>query len=82
MYQFNPEYTYSLYGNGYQGTDHGSVYNYDTHVPLIWYGKNIPKGNTVRKILITDIAPTLSFLLNIPLPDAATGNPVLEIFPK
>lgn len=82
MYQFNPEYTNTLYGNGYQGTDHGSVYNYDTHVPLIWYGKNIPKGNTVRKISITDIAPTLSFLLNIPLPDAATGNPVLEIFSK
>lgn len=64
------------------GTTHGSGYNYDTHVPLIWYGKGIPTGVSYRKQRITDIAPTLSFLLNIGLPNGATGEPVLELLEK
>lgn len=64
------------------GTTHGSGYNYDTHVPLIWYGKGIPAGASYRKQRITDIAPTLSFLLNIGLPNGATGEPVLELLER
>ncbi|NNJ87877.1 MAG: alkaline phosphatase family protein, partial [Eudoraea sp.] len=30
------------------GSTHGSPYIYDTHVPLIFYGKGIPKGSTVE----------------------------------
>ncbi|HHP7242399.1 MAG TPA: alkaline phosphatase PafA [Cyclobacteriaceae bacterium] len=62
------------------GTTHGSGYNYDSHVPLIFYGWKIPKGRSVRRIEITDIAPTLSMLLNIRLPDGAHGNPIIELF--
>ena len=70
--------------NGYvlTGTTHGTSYTYDTHVPLLWYGANIPAGETARKTEITDIATTLSFLLNIPLPSAAIGQPILEILPS
>ncbi len=62
------------------GTTHGSGYTYDTHVPILFYGWGIPKGSTVRKYAITDIAPTLSMLLNIKLPNGASGEPILEIF--
>lgn len=61
------------------GTTHGSAYRYDTHVPLIWYGCGITKGETTRRINITDIAPTLSALLNIPQPNACIGEPIVEL---
>jgi predicted AlkP superfamily pyrophosphatase or phosphodiesterase len=62
------------------GTTHGSGYTYDTHVPILFYGWGITKGSTVKKYSITDIAPTLSMLLNIKLPNGAVGGPILEIF--
>jgi len=61
------------------GTTHGTGYNYDTHVPIIFYGWNIPQGQSSVKCAITDIAPTLSMLLNIRLPNGATGQPLLPL---
>jgi predicted AlkP superfamily pyrophosphatase or phosphodiesterase len=63
-----------------QGTTHGSPYTYDTHVPIIFYGKGIKKGNSVKYHPITDIAPTLSMMLNIKLPSGCTGRPIEELF--
>lgn len=62
------------------GTTHGNAYNSDTHVPLLWYGWNIPKGESIKQYSITQIAPTLSFLLNIPLPNASNTHPIEELF--
>lgn len=62
-----------------KGTTHGSPYHYDTHVPLIWYGKNIKPGETNREVIIPDIAATIAQLLNIQAPSACTGKPILEI---
>lgn len=58
------------------GCTHGSPYQYDTRVPLLWYGFNIPTGETNNKINITDIAATVAALLNINAPSACTGNPI------
>jgi hypothetical protein len=77
---YSPGWIENLYGgNGKQGTTHGSPYAYDTHVPLLWMGNNICKGSTTRNINITDIAPTLSFLLHTNIPNACKGNPITEI---
>ena len=46
-----------------KGTTHGSGYNYDTHVPLIFFGMGIKNGETLNHTQITDIAPTISELL-------------------
>lgn len=62
------------------GTTHGTAYNNDTHVPLLWYGWNIPIGETVKPHTITQIAPTLSMLLDISLPNASCINPIEELF--
>jgi len=62
------------------GTTHGSPYTYDTNVPILFYGHGIRKGSSVRYHRITDIAPTLSMLLNIKFPNGCTGQPVEEIF--
>ena len=64
------------------GTSHGSAFNYDTHVPLLWYGANIPSQNCYRPIQIVDIAPTLIHLMNLQRTGAMTGTPILEILQK
>jgi predicted AlkP superfamily pyrophosphatase or phosphodiesterase len=65
--------------SSYKGTTHGTGYTYDTHVPIVFFGWNVPKGESARTINITDIAPTLSMMLNIRLPNGTTGNPILEV---
>ena len=62
-----------------KGTSHGSAFSYDTHVPLLWYGKNIPAQEVFRSIDITDIAATLVHLLYLQQPSALTGKPIIEI---
>jgi hypothetical protein len=64
------------------GTTHGTGYAYDTHVPFLLYGKSVPQGTSVKRYSITDISPTLSMLLNIGLPSAATGDVIEEVFPQ
>ncbi len=59
-----------------KGTTHGSLYSYDTRVPLIWYGWNIAQGSSSKPVNITDIAPTLAVLLNINFPNGTTGSPI------
>ena len=61
------------------GSTHGSGFNYDTHVPLVFYGNGIQQGETLQRTKITDIAPTISALLEISFPNAATGNPIESV---
>ena len=61
---------------GKTGSTHGSGFNYDTHVPLIFYGYGIAKGSSVARTEITDLAPTISALLNISFPNGAIGKPI------
>jgi arylsulfatase A-like enzyme len=61
------------------GTTHGSSYTYDTRVPLLWYGSHIKAGQTYESIDITDIAPTISAMLDIMPPNSATGKPILPL---
>ena len=64
------------------GSTHGSGYAYDTHVPIIFYGKGIKKGNLKRYVPITDIAPTLANLLKISFPNGSTGTVIPEVFDR
>jgi predicted AlkP superfamily pyrophosphatase or phosphodiesterase len=64
------------------GTTHGSPYTYDTHVPLIFYGLNIKKGESFDRKDITQIAPTLSQLLKITYPNSTEANLLQEVLIK
>jgi arylsulfatase A-like enzyme len=64
---------------GPTGSTHGSAWNNDTHVPLIFYGKGIPKGITYRETNTRDIASTIAMMLRISLPNGSTGTPVHEV---
>jgi predicted AlkP superfamily pyrophosphatase or phosphodiesterase len=59
-----------------KGTTHGAPYSYDTHVPLLWWGYKVKKGEDVDAVNITDIAPTLSQFLNIQSPSGCNGKPI------
>ncbi len=63
-----------------KGTTHGSGWSYDSHVPLVWFGKNIPTGNSARSVAITSIAPTLALLLNLQLPSGSSTEACEELF--
>ena len=71
---------YLFDSGGRVGTTHGSGYTYDTHIPILFYGKSVKAGQSVRQVSITDIAPTLSMLLDVSLPSACTGKPLFELF--
>ena len=58
------------------GSTHGSGLNYDTHVPLLFFGKGIKQGSTFKRTRIVDIAPTMSALLGISFPNGNTGMPL------
>ncbi len=63
----------------HKGTSHGSGFNYDTHVPLLWYGMRLKPQEIFRPIAITDIAATLAHLLNLQRMGSMTGSPIVEI---
>lgn len=63
---------------GHQGSTHGSNYAYDTHVPMLLFGKGIRRGATAQYHPITDLAPTLSVLLKIKFPSGCSGQPIVE----
>jgi predicted AlkP superfamily pyrophosphatase or phosphodiesterase len=74
-----------LYKTGYleyksTGTSHGSPNSYDTHVPLIFYGCQVPKGESHTKKMITQIAPTLSQMLKIPFTNGTESEVLEELF--
>ncbi len=69
---------YWMFSSG--GTTHGTPFNYDTHVPVIFMGAGIKPGRYNANISITDIAPTLSTILNIEMPAGADGRALAEIF--
>ncbi len=59
-------------------SNHGTGRTYDTHVPLILYGKGIRKGSSNKKIYVRDIAPTLSVILGISFTALSTGRPIIS----
>jgi predicted AlkP superfamily pyrophosphatase or phosphodiesterase len=65
-----------------KGTTHGTLWSYDTHVPLLFYGFGINKGSTFAPTYISDIAPTLAGLLSILEPNGSIGKPIIEVLKK
>jgi predicted AlkP superfamily pyrophosphatase or phosphodiesterase len=66
----------------HKGTSHGSAFNYDTHVPMLFYGCGVKAQEVFTPYHITDIAATLVHMLNIQRPNAMTGVPMTEVLDK
>ena len=81
---WHPELSASLYfvlkpgwmlGSGILGTTHGSPHDYDTHVPILFYGPPwLGAGRIDSRVEVVDIAPTLSQLMRLPAPVQSEGR--------
>jgi len=84
-------HSYSPYGGWYllgvpppyvvglkSGTDHASPYNYDTHVPLLFFGLGFQPGVYRGQAEPVDLVATLASLLGINAPSRATGRVLTE----
>ncbi len=60
------------------GTDHVSPYNYDTHVPLAFYGLPFRPGTYRTSVEPVDMVATLASLLGINAPTHAVGRVLTE----
>jgi arylsulfatase A-like enzyme len=58
-----------------RGSTHGSQYEYDTHVPLLFWGAGVKGGVSSAERSPYDLAPTVGRLLGVTLPDAV-GKPI------
>jgi predicted AlkP superfamily pyrophosphatase or phosphodiesterase len=58
---------------------HGSPWNYDTYVPIVFAGAGLEPAIVDRRVLTVDIAATLSALLGIKPPSGSVGDPLPEV---
>ena len=58
------------------GSNHGTPYDYDNHVPLVWYGAGLKAAVRSERVGTDAIAPTLAALLGIPRPPEASADPL------
>ena len=57
------------------GSTHGSPYNYDTHVPLLFWGPGyVGQGEMKERAEVVDLAPTLAAIAGLPAPAQAQGR--------
>ncbi len=50
------------------GTNHGTPYNYDTHVPLLVMSSQVEAGSSVERLDMRAVAPTIAKLLGVASP--------------
>lgn len=53
-----------------------SVYSYDTHLPLIWYGWKMKRRTLNLRIEPVDIAPTVANFIQISWPNSVQGKAI------
>ncbi len=63
---------------GHQGTTHGSSYNYDSHVPIMFYGFGVKQGVELNPVDITQIAPTISIITSTAFPMLSDHRPIVN----
>jgi hypothetical protein len=71
------QHPYTMFGG--QVVTHGSPYTYDTNVPLMIMGKTWIKPGKYAQAAVADLAPTLTFLLEVRPPSGNEGRVLSEI---
>ena len=57
----------------------GSLYEYDVHVPLMFYSPRLAPAKINRDVDMTSVAPTLARIMHLTPPNASTGEILTEI---
>jgi hypothetical protein len=67
------------YMGGTSGATHGSPFDYDTHVPILFLGAQVKAGRYNRNVAVNDIASTLATMLDIETPSGSVGRVLDEM---
>ncbi|MCE3045865.1 alkaline phosphatase family protein [Legionella sp. 16cNR16C] len=78
LYLVPPPYQLSEDQEG-QKVDHGTPWQYDSYVPLLFVNPQFEAQTITRPVYTTDIATTLAAVLAIKSPSAAVGQPLAEV---
>jgi arylsulfatase A-like enzyme len=70
------EYWYFSVRNAGFATTHGTLHEYDTHVPLIFFGGGITAAHVATPVTPADIAPTLGHLAGRHVVQGGGSRPV------
>ena len=76
MLSYRPEYVED-FGAG-RGISYGSLYNYDAHVPLFFYGPQFRAGVYDASVEAVDVTPTLARAMGIAEPSSSVGRVLTE----
>jgi len=70
---------YTIFSSGTSGASHGTPWQYDTSVPLLFMGRRwIRPGEQAGHAEVVDIAPTLAQILRVRRPAGAEGRVLAE----
>jgi len=72
MLSYRAEYVEDFGQN--RGVSYGSLYNYDVHVPLCFYGPQFRPGVYESPVESIDVAPTLARMMGVAAPSSSTGR--------
>ncbi len=76
---FRPNRFINKFGKLTVTATHGSPWRYDTYVPIIFAGMEIPAQRISRLVHTVAVAPTLSLLVGAKPPTGAFGAPLHEV---
>ena len=77
---FEPNWFINDFDGLVVASTHGSPWNYDTYVPIVFAGFGLKPRIIDRHVYTVDVAPTLSAILNIKPPSGSVGDPLREVF--
>ena len=60
------------------GTTHGTPYDYDAHVPLIFMGAGVKPGSYDQRVRMNELAPTIGHLLGVSYKGDSKGRVLSE----
>lgn len=61
------------------GTTHGTPWEGDRHVPMLWLGPAVSKGVYDDSLHVVDLAPTLAAMLHLEAPESMSGHVISEL---
>lgn len=78
MLSYRAEYVESFAAG--RGVSYGSLYNYDTRVPLCFYGPQFQTAVFESPVESVDVAPTLARAMGVAAPSSSVGRVLGEAF--
>jgi predicted AlkP superfamily pyrophosphatase or phosphodiesterase len=76
---FEPNWFINDFDGLIVASTHGSPWNYDTHVPIVFAGAGMTPTIVDRRVRTVDIAPTLAAYFGTKIPSGSVGEPLAEV---